>query len=45
MGDVVILLQSMYAMMAKCEELSKTMKPIYHLADQVYPCHKGMILK
>ncbi|KAL3852578.1 hypothetical protein ACJMK2_016198 [Sinanodonta woodiana] len=28
-------IKSMYAMMAKCEELSKSMDPVYKLADQV----------
>ncbi|KAK3612061.1 hypothetical protein CHS0354_021749 [Potamilus streckersoni] len=28
-------IKSMYAMMAKCEELSKSMEPVYRLADQV----------
>lgn len=28
-------IKSMYALMAKCEELSKNMKPIYQLADQI----------
>lgn len=30
-----IFYQSMYQLMAKCEELSKAMTPIYKLADQV----------
>ena len=34
---ILFVVQSMYALMAKCEELSKNMKPIYHLADQMYP--------
>lgn len=27
----------MYQLMAKCEELSKSMKPVYKLHDQMYP--------
>ena len=27
----------MYALMAKCEELSVTMEPVYKLAHQMYP--------
>ena len=27
----------MYALMAKCEELSMSMEPVYKLADQMYP--------
>ncbi|GLH07981.1 Uncharacterized protein GBIM_13337 [Gryllus bimaculatus] len=30
-------IKSMYQLMAKCEELSKSMKPIYKLAEQMYP--------
>ncbi len=29
--------QSMYALMAKCEELSTNIRPVYQLADQMYP--------
>jgi hypothetical protein len=32
-----VLFQSMYALMAKCEEVSHGMKPLYQLADQMYP--------
>ncbi|KAH3816649.1 hypothetical protein DPMN_118169 [Dreissena polymorpha] len=31
-------IKSMYALMAKCEELSKSMQPVYKLNDQMYPC-------
>lgn len=31
-------LQSMYALMAKCEELNTSMAPVYKLRDQMYPC-------
>jgi len=31
------LFQSMYALMAKCEELTQNMEPVYKLADQMYP--------
>ncbi|KAK3102373.1 hypothetical protein FSP39_010897 [Pinctada imbricata] len=30
-------IKSMYALMAKCEELSNSMKPVYKLANQMYP--------
>jgi len=29
--------QSMYALMAKCEELSTSMEPVNKLAEQMYP--------
>ena len=35
----LICVQSMYALMAKCEELSKTMTPIYQIASQMYPLY------
>lgn len=39
----VLCFQAMYALMAKCEELSTTVKPVYQLADQMYPfsCYNG----
>lgn len=27
----------MYALMAKCEELNRTMRPVYRIQDQMYP--------
>ena len=27
----------MYALIAKCEELNKTMEPVHKLANQMYP--------
>ena len=33
-------IKSMYALMAKCEELSRAFKPVYQLADKMYPYPK-----
>ena len=31
-----VIFQSMYALMAKCEELSRSVQPVYEIKDQMY---------
>lgn len=38
----MVVFQSMYALMAKCEELSKVMQPIHKLHAHVYPLKSGI---